>query len=86
MRRCFWYSKSSVAADKPDSLLFTSTYGGSPVAPLTLANATSDFGYAVGKSKNSLLEETCSSLITSNVSEQNDSETERTFAIPTPRS
>ena len=54
---------------------------------LTLAYATGDLGYAVGKAKDRFLDETCGSLNSSYVSEvKYPLEAKHTFAIPTPRS
>lgn len=65
MRRRFWYSESSVAADKPDDHWFT--HESADNSSLTLAYATGDLGYAVRKTEDSLLDEACSSLITYDV-------------------
>jgi hypothetical protein len=65
MRRRFWYSESSVAADKPDDQWFT--YESADSTSLTLAYAAGDLGYAVRKTEDSLLDEACSSLMTYDV-------------------
>ena len=84
-RRRFWYSESSVAADKPDNLSSAPRLADS--SSLTLAYATGDLGYAIGKTKDCLFNETCSTLMPPYVSEiKYRSETKHTFAIPTPRS
>ena len=59
-RRRFWYSESSVAADKPDNLSSAPRLADNYL--LTLAYAAGDLGYAVGESKDGLFDETCSSL------------------------
>lgn len=64
-RRRFWYSESSVAADKPDDLSFT--YETADNSSLTLAYAAGDLGYAIRKTEDRLLDEAGSSLITSDV-------------------
>ena len=84
-RRRFWYSESSVAADKPDNLSSAPRLADNSL--LTLAYAAGDLGYAVGKAKDCLFDEACSSLMSSYVSKvKYPSETKHTFAIPTPRS
>lgn len=84
-RRRFWYSESSVAADKPDNPSSASQLANSSL--LTLAYAAGDLGYAIGKAKDCLFDETCSSLMLPYVSKvQYPLEAKHTFAIPTPRS
>jgi hypothetical protein len=65
MRRRFWYSASSVAADKPDKLSFASK--SAEGSSLTLPYAAGDLGYAVRKTEDSLLDKACSSLMASHV-------------------
>jgi hypothetical protein len=62
MRRRFWYSESSVAADKPDDLLSEPEFADDNTL-LTLAYATGDLGYAVGNAEDSLFDKTCSALM-----------------------
>ena len=62
MRRRFWYSESSVAADKPDDLLSEPRLADYNLS-LTLAYAAGDLGYAVGNAEDSLFDKTCSSLM-----------------------
>lgn len=85
MRRRFWYSESSVAADKPDDLLSEPELADDNTS-LTLAYATGDLGYAVGNAEDSLFDKTCSALMPYISKVKYPPETKRTFAIPTPMS